>query len=227
MSKETNAQLKSTQSYLSVKEIKSDTLVIDGGVYCAIIAVSSTNFALKSQEEQNGLVYGYQNFLNSLDFSIQILMQSRKMDVHSYLEKVRLEMERQTNELLRVQTAEYIEFVENLIDNASIMNKSFYIVVPFGAMGVNLKAAGGLFGFMKKKDDSAKLSQNLTAFKDDKLKLDQRVNTVIAGLSGLGMRCVKLQTEEIVELMYDSYNFGAGPLIDASKLGEINLAENK
>lgn len=227
MSKETNAQLKSTQSYLSVKEIKSDTLVIEGGVYCAIIAVSSTNFALKSQEEQNGLVYGYQNFLNSLDFSIQILMQSRKMDVHSYLEKVRLEMERQTNELLRVQTAEYIEFVENLIDNASIMNKSFYIIVPYGAMGINLKASGGLFGFMKKKDDSAKLSQSLTAFKDDKLKLDQRVNTVIAGLSGLGMRCVKLQTEEIVELMYDSYNFGAGPLIDASKLGEINLAENK
>ena len=227
MSKETNAQLKSTQSYLAVKEIKSDTLVIEGGVYCAIIAVSSTNFALKSQEEQNGLVYGYQNFLNSLDFSIQILMQSRKMDVHSYLEKVRLEMERQTNELLRVQTAEYIEFVENLIDNASIMNKSFYIIVPYGAMGINLKASGGLFGFMKKKDDSAKLSQSLTAFKDDKLKLDQRVNTVIAGLSGLGMRCVKLQTEEIVELMYDSYNFGAGPLIDASKLGEINLAENK
>ena len=227
MSKETNAQLKSTQSYLSVKEIKSDTLVIEGGVYCAIIAVSSTNFALKSQEEQNGLVYGYQNFLNSLDFSIQILMQSRKMDVHSYLEKVRLEMERQTNELLRVQTAEYIEFVENLIDNASIMNKSFYIIVPYGAMGINLKASGGLFGFMKKKDDSAKLSQSLTAFKDDKLKLDQRVNTVIAGLSGLGMRCVKLQTEEIVELIYDSYNFGAGPLIDASKLGEINLAENK
>jgi hypothetical protein len=227
MPKETNAQLKSTQSYLSIKEIKSDTLVIEGGVYCAIIAVSSTNFALKSQEEQNGLVYGYQNFLNSLDFSIQILMQSRKMDVHSYLEKVRLEMERQTNELLRVQTAEYIEFVENLIDNASIMNKSFYIIVPFGAMGINLKASGGLFGFMKKRDDSTKLSQNLTAFKDDKLKLDQRVNTVIAGLSGLGMRCVKLQTEEIVELMYDSYNFGAGPLIDASKLGEINLAENK
>lgn len=227
MSKETNAQLKSTQSYLSVKEIKSDTLIIEGGVYCAIIAVSSTNFALKSQEEQNGLVYGYQNFLNSLDFSIQILMQSRKMDVHSYLEKVRLEMERQTNELLRVQTAEYIEFVENLIDNASIMNKSFYIIVPYGAVGINLQASGGLFGFMKKKDDSTKLSQSLTAFKDDKLKLDQRVNTVIAGLSGLGMRCVKLQTEEIVELMYDSYNFGAGPLIDASKLGEINLAENK
>jgi hypothetical protein len=226
MAKTEKPKFKSTQSYLNLKEIKSDTLILEDNTYCAIIAVSSINFSLKSQDEQNALIYGYQNFLNSLDFSIQILMQSRKMDVHSYLEKVRLEMERQTNELLRIQTAEYIQFIDNLISNASIMNKSFYVIVTYGAAAINVKASGGLLHTFGKKDASAQLSQDLATFKDEKLKLEQRINTVLAGLAGLGLRCARLQTTEIVELLYSSYNFGAGPLIDASKLGEINLAEN-
>jgi type IV secretory pathway VirB4 component len=227
MPKTTKPKYKSTQSYLTLKEVKSDTLILEDNVYCAILAVSSINFSLKSQEEQNALIYVYQNFLNSLDFPIQILMQSRKMDIHAYLEKVRLEMERQTNELLRIQTAEYIQFIDNLIENASIMNKSFYVMITYGAAAINVKAGGGIFGLLGKKDDTTKLSKDLAAFKDEKLKLEQRVNTVLAGLSGLGLRCARLQTEEIVELLYNSYNFGAGPLIDASKLGEVNLVETK
>src|SRR6185369_3779482 len=123
---------KSTQSFLRMSEIKNDTVVVDDGTMRAILAVSSTNFDLKSQDEQNSIIFNFQRFLNSLDFPVQILMQSRKMEIGGYLEKLRRLAEKQTNELLRVQTVEYVEFISRLIENASIMNKNFYIVVPLG-----------------------------------------------------------------------------------------------
>ncbi len=217
---------KSTQSFLNIAEIRSDTLIMDSGAYLAVVAVSSTNFALKSQEEQNALIFGYQNFVNSLDFPIQILMQSRKMDIHNYIEKVKKMMEQQTNELLRVQTAEYIEFISKLIENASIMNKSFYVVISYlppiikGSSG-----SGGLFGglFGKKESAASQTSSNLKEFEENRLKLEQHVNTVVAGLSALGLRSIALGTEELTELLYNSYNFDAGPLFDAGNINQIKI----
>ena len=118
---------KPTQAFLRMAEIKNDTLIMEDGTLRAILAVSSTNFDLKSQDEQNALIYNYQRFLNSLEFPIQILMQSRKMEISGYIEKLKRLTEKQTNELLRVQTAEYTEFISRLIENASIMNKNFYV----------------------------------------------------------------------------------------------------
>src|SRR3989344_2447235 len=121
----------STQSMLDIAEIKEGTIVLKDGSLRAVIAVSSTNFSLKSAEEQGGIINSYQSFLNSLNFPIQIVMQSRKLDVHSYLDRLRSVAQEQTNELLRMQTQEYIEYISKLIDFSSIMNKTFYIVVPF------------------------------------------------------------------------------------------------
>src|SRR5580692_11168481 len=111
---------KTTQSFLRINEIKNDTVVVDDGTLRGILAVSSTNFDLKSQDEQNSIIFNFQRFLNSLDFSIQILMQSRKMEISGYLEKLKGLAEKQTNELLRVQTSEYVEFISRLIENAQI-----------------------------------------------------------------------------------------------------------
>lgn len=229
MAKDKAQQVKSTQSYLRVSDIKSDTMIMDSGAYAAIIAVSSTNFALKSQEEQNALISGYQSFLNALDFPIQILMQSRKMEIGSYIEKLRLLMEQQTNELLRVQTAEYIEFISKLIESASIMNKSFYIIVPYTpAMIEGVAKKGGFFDIFRRDKQAAQaeqLAEKAKDFQEHRLRLEQRVNTVISGLSGLGLKSIPLHTEEIVELLYNSYNLDAGPLIDASKLSEIKIKQ--
>src|SRR6185436_6268891 len=104
----------------------------DDGTLRGILAVSSTNFDLKSQEEQNSIIFGFQRFLNSLEFPVQILMQSRKMEIGGYIDKLKRLAEKQTNELLRVQTTEYTDFISRLIENASIMNKNFYIIVPLG-----------------------------------------------------------------------------------------------
>src|SRR6185436_14696378 len=99
----------STQAYLDVQEVKESTVIMRDGSLRAVLAVSSTNFSLKSADEQNALIAAYQNFLNSLEFSVQILMQSRRLDINSYLDKLRGIMQQQTNELLRMQTAEYVE----------------------------------------------------------------------------------------------------------------------
>lgn len=225
MAKKEEKKYKSTQSYLKIAEIKSDTLIMEGGEYVAVIAVSSTNFALKSNDEQNALIYGYQNFINSLDFEIQILMQSRKMDIHIYLDSVRKMMEQQTNELLRIQTAEYIEFVSSLVENASIMNKAFYVLVKHvpGSLGLG-SSKKGLFGFLRRNkplvDQAAAKSAK---FEEERLKLERKVNTVVGGLSALGSRAIQLQTDELVELAYNSYNLDTGSIVDAGKLGDINL----
>jgi hypothetical protein len=219
MATKTKNSATSTQNLLAFREIKGDTLVLKNGTYISIIAVSSTNFALKNQDEQNGLIYGYQNFLNSLDFEIQILMQSRVMDVGSYINQLHKMMEQQTNELLRVQTSEYIEFIGKLIENASIMSKTFYVIVPYGA-AVSSKT-GSMLG---RKADADKVTVDVNQqFQDNKVKLDQRTQTVMTGLNGLGLRSAQLKTEEMIELLYNSYNFGAGQMLDASKLNDINI----
>lgn len=221
---------KSTQSYLKISEIKSNTLIMSDGIYCGVVAVSSVNFALKSQEEQNALIYGYQNFLNSLDFEIQILMQSRKMDVHIYLEQVRKIMEQQTNELLRIQTQEYIEFISKLIENSSIMNKNFYVIIPH-SIGLDLSGGSSKGGFFsglfggKKTSVTGEAEKKNVRFDAERQKLDRKVNTVISGLSALGLKSIPLSTEQITELLYNSYNFDAGPLIDTQKLEDIKLTK--
>src|SRR5882724_7180748 len=126
----------STQAYLDVQEVKEATVVMRDGSLRAVLAVSSTNFSLKSGDEQNAMIGSYQNFLNSLEFPIQILMQSRKLDINSYLDKLRGVAQQQTNELLRIQTQEYVEYVSKLVEFASIMNKSFYVVIPLGTASV-------------------------------------------------------------------------------------------
>lgn len=214
---------KTTQSFLRMSEIKSDTVVMDDGSLRAILAVSSTNFDLKSQDEQNSIIFNFQRFLNSLDFSIQILMQSRKMEVGTYIEKMKHLAERQTNELLRVQTAEYTEFISRLIENASIMNKNFYVVVPLGES--IFPAAAGFLSRVFGKGKEREISQKMENFEKIKEKLEIRVNAVMSNLSGIGIRAQRLKTEEIIQLYYNSYNFEAGPIINPKELKDIKIAE--
>jgi len=224
MQKKTKATGKTTQSFLRMSEIKNDAVVMDDGTLRAIISVSSTNFDLKSQDEQNSIIFNFQRFLNSLDFSIQILMQSRKMEIGSYLEKLKGLAEKQTNELLRVQTSEYIEFISRLIENASIMNKNFYLIVPLGE-SIFPNAGGGFLSSLLGGGKAKQVTQRIENFEKAKEKLEIRVSSVLANLSGIGIRGAQLKTEEIIELYYNSYNFESGPVIDPGSLGEIKITQ--
>ena len=212
-----------TQNFLKLEEIRDDTIIMRDGTLRAVLVVSSTNFDLKSEEEQNALIYSYQRFLNSLEFHVQILMQSRKMNIAEYTEKLKRMMERQTNELLRMQTGEYIEFINRLIESANVMNKNFYVIVPYD---ISINPIGGgffsnLFGNKKVKQ----LSEREQNFVNYRKQLDERVSSVAANLSSAGLRVVRLNTEQLIELAYNSYNFGAGPAIDASQLSQVTITE--
>jgi hypothetical protein len=214
---------KSTQSFLRISEIKNNVVVLDNGCLRGILAVSSTNFDLKSQDEQNAIIYNFQRFLNSLEFSVQILMQSRKMEIGGYIEKLKNIAERQTNELLRVQTLEYIEFINRLIENASIMNKNFYVVVPLDE-SIFPQAAGffsKIFGGGKTKE----VKKRIENFEKLKEKLDNRISNVVSNLSSIGLRGEPLKTEQIIQLYYNSYNFDTAPILDPSKLGEMKIVQ--
>lgn len=215
--------VKTTQSFLRIAEIRNDTAIVDDGTLRAILTVSSTNFDLKSQEEQDSIIFNYQRFLNSLDFSIQILMQSRKMEIGSYMEKLTRIAEKQTNELLRVQTTEYIEFINRLIENASIMNKNFYIIVPLGQS--ILPTPAGMISRVFGSGKTREITQRIENFDKYKQDLDNRVNAVVSNLSGLGIRAIRLTTEQIIQLYYNSYNFDAGPVINPAELKDIKMVD--
>lgn len=221
MKKEKGGEI-STQAHLDVAEIREGTIVLRDGSMRAVIVVSSTNFSLKSGEEQNALIDSYQSFLNSLEFPIQILMQSRKMDIHAYLDRLRVIMQNQTNELLRLQTQEYIEYVAKLIEFASIMNKTFYVVVPYSP-------------FITKAGILQKISNIINPVKGIKLKkeefeahreeLMQRTNQITGALSAMGLHTILLDTEELVELLYNSYNLDNASPIQIKKIEDLDLVK--
>jgi hypothetical protein len=212
----------STQSHLDVAEIRESTIVLRDGSMRAVIVVSSTNFSLKSGDEQNALIQSYQGFLNSLEYPIQILMQSRKLDIHSYLDKLRAVMQQQTNELLRLQTQEYIEYIAKLIEFASIMNKTFYVVIPYSPFVTKE-------GVMKKISDLFNpvrgISLKKQEFEANREALYQRVNQVTGALNGMGLRTLILSTEELVELLYNSYNLDTASPIQIKQIDDLDLVK--
>ncbi len=211
----------STQKYLSIAEIKEDAIILKDGSIKAVVAVSSTNFALKSEEEQNAMIAAYQNFLNSLDFPIQILMHSRVLDINGYLEKLRNLAAGQTNELLRIQMSEYIEYVQRLIEYSSIMSKNFYVVVPYSA-GQQVKETLGS-KLMKILNPASSIAQSEEGFELAKQKLNERIDHIVSALGGMGLRSIVLKTPELIELLYQSYNFEAASPLHAEAVGEIDI----
>ena len=178
----------------------------DGG-YRGIMMCSSINFALKSEDEQKAIIGGFQNFLNTIDFSVEIVVHSRKTDIRPYLGLLEERMNLQTSELMRVQLREYIGFIRNFIEGADIMTKTFYIVVPYDGGGAS-KVANTL-SFLSgggKKESTENASD--TSFEENRVQLEQRMALVQGGLASSGLRAVPLGTEEIIELLYRSFNVG-------------------
>jgi len=129
-----------TQKYLDISEIRDNVLLMKDGTLRSVILVSSLNFALKSEDEQNAIVSSYVSFLNNLEYPLQIIIQSREFKIDSYLETLEQKRKEQTNELLRVQTAEYLSYIRELISLGKIMNKRFYVVVTYNPLSNKQKS---------------------------------------------------------------------------------------
>lgn len=213
-----------TQNFLRFSEIRDDCIIMQDGTLRAVLAVSSTNFDLKNEDEQNALIYNYQRFLNSLEFHIQILLQSRQIDTGEYIEKLKNLMNRQSNELLRMQTGEYIEFIDRLVESANIMSKNFYVIVPY-EMSVLAGSGESFFSKIFGTGRAQRATAKLKALEEYSKQMDERVGSVASNLSSIGLRVVRLNTDQLIELVYNSYNFGAGPNINASELSHITIKD--
>jgi hypothetical protein len=198
------AATKATQAFVPVQEVRNGVVILKDGGYRGILICSSVNFSLKSEDEQRAIVSGFQNFINTLDFTVQIVVHSRKMDIRPYIQFLQSRMTEQSTELLRLQLREYIAFIENFIEGSDIMTKMFYVVVPYSPGGIG-KAAQS-FGIGKKKNSVEE--EDALSFEEHRLQLEQRIALVAGGLSTSGLRAVPLNTEEIIELLYRSFNLG-------------------
>jgi hypothetical protein len=183
-----------TQQFLEIDRIKDGILILKNKSLRAVLMVSSLNFALKSEEEQQATIYQFQNFLNSLDFSVQILVQSRILNIAGYLDKLKTVEAKQENELLKIQTAEYRKFINELIAGRQVLAKTFFVIVPFTL--VDIPKIGG------KKETGF----NEEEFQRAKAQLQQRTDFVAMGLRRCGLQCTFLNSLEMIELFWALYH---------------------
>jgi hypothetical protein len=186
-----------------------------------VLLVSSINFSLKSEDEQNATISSYVGFLNSLDHPLQILVQSRKLQIKPYLENL-FKMEReQTNELLRMQIADYRAFVAELVDIGQIMTKRFYVVVPYDPLSNKKKNFYARFKEVLKPALTVRVKEE--RFQQRKNDLDMRVRQVVSGLESMGLAVAQLDTQSLVELYYSSYNPDIALAEELGKLDELRI----
>ncbi len=193
-----------TQQFLDIAEIKEDTVVLKDGTVRGILLVSSINFALKSEEEQEALIASYVSFLNNINFPIQIVVQSRQFNLEGYLEDLRAKAKEQTNELLKMQTEEYIGYIKELVSMGNIMNKKFFISVPYNPLSDEHKSFFASLTDAFKPTSLVKLKEK--RFQRYKEELDRRVENIVSSLNSIGLNSARVDTQGLIELFYNIYN---------------------
>ena len=202
----TNTKAKATQDFVEIKEIRDGVVVLKDGSLRSILMTSSLNFALKGADEQASTLFQFQNFLNSLDFSVQIFIQSRKLDIRPYVALLEERQKAQVTELMRIQIKEYIEFIKNFTESANIMSKSFFVVVSYSPALFSSK--DGVLNSIINRGKSKDLKDKNKNFEESRTQLEQRMSVVEQGLLSTGIRVARLGTEETIELLYKMFNPG-------------------
>ncbi len=208
-----------TQRYLDIAEIKEDTVIMKDGTLRAVLLVSSINFSLKSIDEQNAIVQAYMQFLNGIDFPIQIVIQSRKMNIDNYLQQVRTHDQETQNELLKRQIKDYIAFIKQLVQLGDIMQKRFFVVVPLNPATSERKGFFQRMSEILTPGGAIRVSEE--RFKKEKFDLGLRVSQIQQGLSSMSLSAVQLDTQSLIELFYTVYNpelYDTQRLVDANQL---------
>ena len=193
----------STQENVPIAGVKDGIIILKDGQYRLVLEVTAVNFSLKSEEEQNSLVLQYQGFLNSIHFPIEIIVRSKRLDLAPYINKIKGLAEKQNNELLRIQTTDYVDFVGQLINLANIMKKTFYVVIGYQPLNVG---QGTILDKLLHRKQSADLKISDEEFLHNTKEIMQRGQNVAQGLGSMGLHCKQLTTEEIIELFYGIYN---------------------
>lgn len=198
---------RSTQDFVPIKEIKNGVVILKDGSLRAVVMVSSLNFGLKSNDEKIAIITAFQNFLNSIDFNIQIFIQSRRLDINPYLETLRVRMAEQTNELLKIQIKEYIEFIKFYTEHEDVMTKTFFVIVPYEPALITTGERGILSKIFSGKKANSKVAIT-NEFDQNVAQLNQRTNVIKSGLGRMGLTSAILGTEELIELYFKLFNPG-------------------
>jgi len=209
----------STQEYLDIAEIRDDTVIMKDGTLRSVLLVSSINFALKSEDEQNAVIDSYIRFLNNLSFTLQIVIQSRELDINNYLEYLKGKEKEQTNKLLKAQTGEYMAYIKELTSLGKIMNKRFYVVVPYDPATDKHKSFFDSFKDAIRPASLIILKDKI--FRSYQEMLNRRVESVFGGLESMGVAVERLDTQGLIELYYKTYNPETAKhqeLVDINKL---------
>ncbi len=198
---------KTTQEFVPIKEVRDGIIVLKNEDLRAIVLATSINLSLKSADEQQAVIMQFQNFLNTLDFPVQISIQSRRLDIRPYLLLLENRMKVQNEPLLKLQTKEYMDFIKNFTDSVSIMTKNFFVIVPYTRM--TLKSNTGIIDklFSRKNKEEEKAAK-LVAFEEKRSQLEERVAVIQQGLARCGIKSAQLGTEEVVEVFYKVFNPG-------------------
>ncbi len=202
-----------TQRYLPFSEIRDNVMILKDGSSRMVLRVHALNFNLKSTEEQDAILLSYQRFLNSLRFPIQIIVRSLKVDIESYINKLKWVALKQPNPLLQEQTYRYIDFLMNLIDLAQIMRKDFYIVVPFDQVENESVKSNGIMGIFQSFWSAINNEDSVATMRLNRQRIEalrkwntERMNTLKTWLESIGLRSEELKKDELIKLLYNYYN---------------------
>jgi len=201
-----------SQQFVPIQEIRNKIVILKNGSYRGVLMTSTINFSLKSTDEQQSILFQFQNFLNTLDFPVQIAIQSRELNIQPYLATLKERYKKQVNELMKIQIQEYIEFIKEFTENTNIMSKHFYVIVPYTpAYNTN---SGGILTSIKSiipgisSSNEARKEIDEETFQENQQQLEERLAVVKQGLSRTGVRTARLGNEELTELYYQSFNPG-------------------
>lgn len=206
MADTTKVKSKATQEFVPIKEVRDGVIILKDGSLRILLMASSINLALKSQDEQQAIIGQFQNFLNSLEFTVEFSIQSRDLDIRPYIALLQDRYAKELDELMKIQIKEYMAFIKDFTERANIMTKNFFIVIPYDPALINRSGGmlGGLFPSSQKGAGALADEQ----FEQYRAQLEQRVSVVEQGLVRTGVRVVKLGTEEVIELFYKLFNPG-------------------
>jgi len=215
---------RATQMYLRIGEIHDDTIVLKSGGLRAVLEVSSVNINLKSEDEQNSLAYSYQGFLNALEFPVQIVVRSKKLDISNYLEKVSTIGKKETRPLMKKQIAEYGEYVHRLVEFADIMEKKFYVIIPFDPpRNIGKGMFQKFWDYIHPADSATAFKQRKSEFAHLTKSLGERVAQIKDGLESCGLTSHQIETKELITLFYETYNADTARLEKIDSLDKIHI----
>lgn len=205
-----------TQRFLDIAEIREDVVVLKDGTLRAVVMVSSVNFALKSVDEQQATIQAYMQFLNGLECPVQVVIQSRRMNIDAYVQALNDQEKQIENELLKTQIRDYRSFVQELVELGQIMQKRFYLVIPYDPVTDKKRSFWTKLGEAITPASVIKLSEK--NFRERREALMQRTQITLGGLTSMGLQGILLDTQSLIELYYTVYN---PDVYDTEKLTDV------